>query len=79
MVVTDNTAIRICASLRDIQFLDKEEGVSAFLLTNTLEQLTEFICKASCPYVTIFGDLDELEIFKCVTCAIIDDGADKAD
>ncbi len=63
MVVADNTAIRIRASLWDIQFLDEEEGVGAFVLANTLEQFPVFISKALCPNVLIFGDLDELAIF----------------
>ncbi len=75
LVVADNMAISICASLRDIQFLDKEASIRAFVLANALEQLTEFIGKALCPYVSIFGDLDELAIFKWVACVVINDGA----
>jgi hypothetical protein len=63
MVVADNMAMRICASLWDIQFLDKEAGVRAYVLSNTLDQLPEFISKAPCQNVPIFGDLDELAIF----------------
>jgi hypothetical protein len=37
MVVADNTAIRICASLWGMQFLDEETGVGALLLAITLE------------------------------------------
>jgi hypothetical protein len=76
-VVTDNMAISICASLGDIQFLDEEAGDGACVLTNTLEQSPEFISKASWPYVLIFGDLDELAIFKCVACVFFDDSANE--
>ncbi len=38
MVVANNTATCIRASLWDIQFLDEETGVSAFVLTNTLDR-----------------------------------------
>ncbi len=37
MVVTDNLAICIPASLWDIRFLDEETGVGALVLVNTLE------------------------------------------
>jgi hypothetical protein len=78
-VVTDNTAISMLASLGDIQFLDEEAGVGAFVIANTLEQLPEFINKALCPYVPIFGDLDQLALFKCVAYLFVDvnDGANE--
>jgi hypothetical protein len=37
MIIANNTAICIRASFGDIQFLDQETGVGAFVLMNTLE------------------------------------------
>ena len=45
LVVTDNTSISICLSLRDIKILDKEASVGTFVLANALEQSTKFIGK----------------------------------
>ncbi len=36
-IISNNTAICICASLWDIQFLDEETGVGALVPANTLE------------------------------------------
>jgi hypothetical protein len=76
-VVANYTAICICASLWNIQFLDEETGVGAFVLVDTLEYLPELIGKATNPNVLIFGDLDELVIFQCVTCFFINYGANE--
>ncbi len=78
LVVTDNTAISICASLKDIWFVDKDASIGAVVLANALEQWTKFIGKALCPFALKFGDLDELAIFKCVACVVINGGADEA-
>ncbi len=62
----------------DIWFLDEEAGVRAFVLGKTLKYCPELIGKATCQNVSIFGDLDELAILKCVACIFVNDGADEA-
>ncbi len=77
MVVANNMAICICVSLWDIRFLDEETGVGALVLVNTLEYLPEFIGEATSPNVPIFGDLDDLVMFKCVAYFFVNDGANE--
>ncbi len=60
-------------------FCDEEAGAGAFYITNSLEEATKFVGKASLPDVLVLVGFYQMTIFKDVTGDVVNDHADEVD
>ncbi len=58
-------------------FGNEETSVSAFDVAYSLEEASEFICKAVLPNCAVFVRFDEMMVLQCVACVFANDGANE--
>ncbi len=58
----------------NVLFEDEKTCVSAWNVSDTLEELPKFICKTMCPNVLVLVHFHQVLIFEDIPCVLVDDG-----
>jgi hypothetical protein len=62
---------------RFLGFSDEETSISAFLVTDSLKEMTNFVGKAAFPHNPCGFILDEMPVFQHLAGFLVDDGAEE--
>jgi hypothetical protein len=78
-IITTNATIHCPFVTRHLILVDEEAGVRAFDITNAVEEVAEFVCKAFLPYGMMSVKFDEVSILADIPGDVVNDCANEID